>query len=594
MFDSSFLSLLWANFHFIRPWALCLLLPLALIVYIRWHRNEAAQSQQVLPEHLRKALTVGEQGWRKLLPLKLLTVLMMMGIIVSAGPTWNRYESPFNEDKAALVVLVDLSQSMLEKDVAPNRLIRAQHKILDLIELRSGGKTGLIAYAGSAHVVAPLTEDKQVFTPFVSALAPEIMPVEGKQAQEALTLVDTLLADEVGASVILFTDGMVPNAIDAYEAYFEHSAHQLLILGVGNSNREATIPLDVRSLETLASKANASLQLVTVDNQDVQWLIRKIDRHMQISTDSIMPWKDMGYYLLFPMALLLLLWFRKGWLVHWGLVLIVCGSSVVAPSPAYAATSSLPQDESASVKAQASTPDTDSDLQASESSELASQELKTDVWQNIHQAWLDFWFTPDQQGDRAFHQQEYFQAAQYYQDPLRKGIAYYYAAQYKAAQISFMQQPSHLSLFYAGSALARQREYIAARNLLRDLINEMDKSPLESEVQLRADVAHNLAAVQAIIDEINRFSESQQGTTDGLEESTELGKDEPLTSDGFEEIAPEEVLGKDTLNAREILGSEELANKWLSRVEADPKRFLQAKFYLQRQLQLQQKQDEAQ
>ncbi|WP_144213234.1 vWA domain-containing protein [Shewanella donghaensis] len=574
MFDSSFFSLLWANFHFIRPWALLLLLPLGLIIYIRWQQNESAQSQQALPEHLRKALTVGELGWRKLLPLKLLTVLMTIGIIISAGPTWTRYESPFNEDKAALVILVDLSQSMLEKDIAPSRLIRAQQKIVDLIELRSGGKTGLIAYAGSAHVVMPLTEDKQVFTPFVSALSPKIMPVEGKQAQQALSLVDTLLADELGASVILVTDGMVPNAIAAYDNYFADSPHQLLVLGIGNSNREATIPLDTRALESLARKTNGSLQYVTVDNQDVQWLVKQIDRHMQISSDSIMPWQDMGYYLLFPMSLLLLLWFRKGWLVHWSVVLIMCSSSLISPTPVYAEEPSVVQQQLA---LSGTSLETEGDPQ--------TEAISTDIWQAFQQAWLDFWLTPDQQGDRAFNAQEYLQAAQYYQDPLRKGVAYYYAVQYKAAHISFMQQPTHLSLFYASSALARQREYIAARNLLADLTLKMTEIPLDSEVQLRADVAQNLAAIQAIIDDINRYSESQKGTTDGLEESMELGKDEPISSDGFEEIAPEQVLGKETLNAREILGSEELANKWLSRVEADPKRFLQAKFYLQLQQQ---------
>ncbi|MEH6453205.1 MAG: VWA domain-containing protein, partial [Psychromonas sp.] len=476
MFDSSFLSLLWVNFHFIRPLVLLLILPLALIITVRWQRSNAAHSQQALPAHLQKALTVGELGWKKLLPLKLLTVLLLIGIVSSAGPTWTRYESPFNEDKGALLVIVDLSQSMLEKDVAPNRLIRAQHKIIDLIELRNGGKTGLIAYAGSAHVVMPLTEDKQVFTPFVSALSPEIMPVEGKQAQQALSLVDTLLAEEKGASILLVTDGMVPEAIKAYQQYFANSPHQLLVLGVGSSSREATIPLDLRSLKDLADKTDASLQLLTIDSQDVQWLVNKIQRHMQISSDSIMPWQDMGYYLLFPMALLLLLWFRKGWLVHWGVLLIISTNGLFMPTPLYASEATLLIDPPAvEIQQQAQ----------------ANPEISTTIWATTQQAWLDLWLTPDQQGDRALHKKEYLQAAQHYQDPYLKGIAYYYAAQYKAAHISFMQQPSHQSLFYASNALARQREYIAARNLLTDLSDKMDKTALESEVLLRADVENN-------------------------------------------------------------------------------------------------------
>lgn len=575
MFEYSFLSLLWSNFHFIRPLTLLLIFPLAVIIYLRWKRSNAAQSQQVLPEHLHKALTVGELGWRKLLPLKVLALLVLVAIISSAGPTWTRYDSPFNEDKAALLVVVDLSQSMLEKDVAPNRLIRAQHKIVDLIEQRNGGRTGLIAYAGSAHVVMPLTADKQVFSPFISALSPEIMPVEGKQAQQVLPLIDTLLGAEKGASILLITDGMLPAAINAYQQYFANSPHQLLLLGVGDTTREATIPLDVRSLQDLANKTDASLSLVTVDNQDVQGLARQIERHMQISSDSIMPWQDMGYYLLFPISLLLLMWFRKGWLVHWVVVLVISSNSLLIPTNVQASEANLLTQQTMIVN---------------EQQDKQNALRSTSFWQSTQQAWLDLWLTPDQQGDRALQKKEYLQAAQYYQDPFRKGIAYYYAAQFKAAHISFMQQPSPQSLLYAGNALARQREYIAARNLLADLGKQMDQRALESEVLLRADVANNLAAIQAIIDDINRYSESQKGTTDGLEESFEVGKDDPITSDGFEEIAPQEVLNQETLNSREILGSEELANKWLNRVEADPKRFLQAKFYLQLQAQFSEEQ----
>ncbi|GLS91165.1 transporter [Psychromonas marina] len=571
MFDYSFVSLLSANFHFIRPMLLLLILPLALIIAVRWQRSNGEQSEQVLPEHLHKALTVGELGWRKRLPLKLLTVLLLLAIVSSAGPTWTRYDSPFNEDKAALLVVVDLSQSMLEKDVAPNRLIRTQHKIIDLIEQRDGGRTGLIAYAGSAHVVMPLTADKQVFTPFVSALSPEIMPIEGKQAQQALPLIDTLLSEQKGASILLITDGMVPTAINAYQDYFSNSPHQLLILGVGDTQREATLPLDVRSLQELANKTDASLRLISVDDQDVQALAKQIARHMEIASDSMMPWQDMGYYLLFPMSLLLLLWFRKGWLVNWSVVLVIAGNSLLMPTPVHASEGALLQQQTMPVEVQ--------------QREQKNATLTTTIWQTTQQAWFDLWLTPDQQGDRALHKKQYLQAAQHYQDPFLKGIAYYYAAQFKAAQISFMQQPTPQSLLYAGNALARQREYIAARNLLVDLGKQMDQAPRESDVLLRADVSNNLAAIQKIIDDINRYSESQKGTTDGLEESFELDKEDPITSDGFEEIAPQEVLHKETLNAREILGSEELANKWLNRVEADPTRFLQAKFYLQLQSQ---------
>ncbi|MCV5222461.1 hypothetical protein OFC57_26440, partial [Escherichia coli] len=128
-------------------------------------------------------------------------------------------------------------------------------------------------------------------------------------------------------------------------------------------------------------------------------------------------------------------------------------------------------------------------------------------------------------------------------------------------------------LYNAASALARQREYLAARDLLKSLASK----PTLSE-SLRPDVEHNLKVIAGIVDEINQMSESQAGTEQ--EASTELG-DNPQTAEGADEQTSAELMIKETLSADDILGSQELADKWLKRVEADPKYFLRAKFQIQ-------------
>ncbi|MDF5307167.1 hypothetical protein P3697_34595, partial [Vibrio parahaemolyticus] len=95
---------------------------------------------------------------------------------------------------------------------------------------------------------------------------------------------------------------------------------------------------------------------------------------------------------------------------------------------------------------------------------------------------------------------------------------------------------------------------------------------------LRPDVEHNLKVIAGIVDEINQMSESQAGTEQ--EASTELG-DNPQTAEGADEQTSAELMIKETLSADDILGSQELADKWLKRVEADPKYFLRAKFQIQ-------------
>lgn len=545
-----------SQFHFLRPEWLLAFVPMLLLLWMRWREESAASWKAILPTHLRQVLTIGEHGWRKQLPLKLLVVNVTLAIIICAGPTWQRQASPFGEDKATMLVILDNSNSMLQNDLPPSRLVRSKQKIRDLLVARKGGSTGLVVFAGSAHVAMPVTQDSKVFDPFLAATTPEIMPIEGKFAEKALPLIDQQLQGQAGSSVLLVSDGVNPATIDAYEAYFAEKPYQLLILAAGNSNVVSDTPLDLGSLNKLANATGGRLVQTSVDNRDIETLNRYVERNMQLNGDSSMPWQDMGYPLLLPIAIIMMLWFRKGWLVQWCLV-VTLSTSLFATPNAMAETVSL-------------------------SVERTAQPKMMTVWEKTEQWWWDLWLTPDQQGQRWWNQGQYLQAAKHFNDPLRKGTAYYYAGEYALAHSAFLtmqndpsDEAKDLGLYNAATALARQREYLAARNLLRSLA---DKETLSSK--LRADVEHNLRVIGGIVEEINRTSASQAGSTDGPEESIELG-DNPQTAEGVDEQTVAKMMLKETLNANEILGSDALADKWLKRVEADPKYFLAAKFQIQ-------------
>lgn len=550
MLDSLVLQQVFTQFHFIRPLWLLAFIPMFFLLWLRWREETKPSWKDVLPEHLRNALTIGERGWRKQLPLKLLMVIVAIAILICAGPTWQREASPFGEDKASMLVVLDNSETMLLKDLPPSRLERSKQKIRDLLAARNGGNTGLVVYSGSAHVAMPVTQDSKVFEPFLAAITPEIMPVAGKIAETALPLIDQQLNSESGSTVLLVTDGVNPATIKAYETFFNDKPYQLLILAAGNRDIVSDNPVDLSALNDLASATGGRVIEVTVDDTDIQALNRAVERNMQLNGESAMPWKDMGYGLLFPIALIMLLWFRKGWLVQWCVVgVLVTGSFYSNPTMAEP------------VKLTAEKP---------------VQIEEVTVWDKASQWWWDLWLTPDQQGQRLLNQQEYLEAAKHFQDPLRKGVAYYYAREFKLAHSAFLQTKTDLGVYYSATALARQREYLAARDLLKSLLEKPD---LDSE--LAEKVEHNLAVFNGIVEEVNRMSESQAGTTDGPEESFELDEDKPRTGDGAEEETVAELMLKETLNANEILGSQELADKWLKRVEADPKYFLKAKFQIQ-------------
>lgn len=85
------------------------------LIWLRWHEESKPSWKDILPDHLREVLTIGEHGWRKQLPLKLLMVNVFIAILICAGPSWQREASPFGEDKASMLVVLDNSDSMLQK-----------------------------------------------------------------------------------------------------------------------------------------------------------------------------------------------------------------------------------------------------------------------------------------------------------------------------------------------------------------------------------------------------------------------------------------------------------------------------------------------
>jgi Ca-activated chloride channel family protein len=223
-------------------------------------------------------------------------------------------------------------------DIQPTRLQRAQQKVRDLLALRKGARTALIAYAGSAHMVLPLTDDPNILETYLNSLSPDIMPVEGKDPSKALALARKIMKKEQAPGTILFiTDGISKKYLPYFVEHTQKSNVKILALGIGTakggpilikknaymkdaSGMTVISKLDRQGLEALSNKAGAYVTTATVDDSDVQRINRRIESHLKAmqSENENMKWKDAGYYLVIPVVLLSLFWFRRGWTVKWG------------------------------------------------------------------------------------------------------------------------------------------------------------------------------------------------------------------------------------------------------------------------------------
>lgn len=310
------------GFHFLRPYWLLVLIPIAVIVRSIVHQKNVGRGLRgAVAPHLLKHLVLQPKQKNSFQPVHLLTIVWCLATVALAGPTWQREKSPFADDQAAIVFVQEVTPSMLAQDIQPSRLERSVHKIGDLLELRPGSDAALIAFAGSSHLVMPLTDDSDIVQSFAGELAPEIMPKEGEDWVQALELADKVLSDagRVG-SIVLITDGLAKKPANLNKSDIRSTIHILAI--AGNQSRPLpvdspqAIAFDKPGMEKTANSLGATLTIVTPDQNDVQLLSRRITTSFvaALSEDENSRWKDMGYWLTPLIVLITAYWFRRGWL----------------------------------------------------------------------------------------------------------------------------------------------------------------------------------------------------------------------------------------------------------------------------------------
>ena len=184
------------DFHFLRPWWLLAIVPIAGLIWLWIKRTQSASGwEQAVDEDLLSVLLDGAaRTSNRWLAIALATALSLACVGLS-GPTWQKLPQDVEQKNDALVILLDLSLSMLAQDIKPSRVERARQKVADVLRMRSEGQTALVAYAGDAHAVVPLTDDVATIENLLGALSPEMMPVYGSNPDHALTLAHELLAN---------------------------------------------------------------------------------------------------------------------------------------------------------------------------------------------------------------------------------------------------------------------------------------------------------------------------------------------------------------------------------------------------------------
>jgi Ca-activated chloride channel family protein len=336
--------------HFLRPWWLLALLALPLLAWIwRVRRQRRSGWRDLVDPHLLPHLLETEGGREARAPWLALAVLAL-AILALAGPSWRQREQPLWQTRAPLVVALDLSGAILANDLPPSRLLQARAKIASLLRERAGGQVALVAYAGEAYTVAPLTDDAANVALFLDALAPDVMPVDGSHAADAIARSERLLkqAGFAQGDILLLTNAADGDA-KAEAANAVRAGYRVSVLGLGTPagaafrRRDGSIGhsgLDAGSLRAVASAGNGRYAAAEPGDGDLRSLgVLDPQRAGAMAAQGKKSGIgiDGGYWLLPPLLLLALLLFRRGG----AFALLLCCVFALPATPARAAEGSL-------------------------------------------------------------------------------------------------------------------------------------------------------------------------------------------------------------------------------------------------------------
>ncbi|MEI6865922.1 VWA domain-containing protein [Flavicella sp.] len=419
------------NFHFLRPEYLWLLIPLLVIVVLFvFSRQEEILWKKNISEHLRPFMIHKGNQLKEIIWKVVLYSTVIVSVFGLAGPAWEKIEIPGKTLETPVVLILDLSQSMMATDIQPTRLERAKFKILDLLKVNPGARVALVGFAGTSHIILPLTNDYSLIDAHINQLNPSVMPFYGSDLEAGLEKAIAISSiTNAPATFIIFTDDFDENSFEIINRVSQESTAKFEIFPV-NTRTGSTIPygryktkmknkqgkevyskLNFGVLEKLHSLERVRVNYLTLDNSDVVSVAKSIKKNLKF-TDEVEKkeddWQDQGLFFVIPFALSILFYFRKGMTVYIILFGILFGS--------------------------------------------CSQKDR----------FKDLWFTKDFQGQKEFDKKKYETAAVLFKDPLRKGVSFYKAGVYTEAIRFFSKDTTAEGMYNLGLSYYKNGDYVAA------------------------------------------------------------------------------------------------------------------------------------
>ncbi len=217
------------------------------LVYLWYKRRRAALDALGSSGMLERLTRIDLSGTPYRRGALVAAALGLMGFSL-AGPQWGAQEVEEQARALSVVLVLDISESMWAEDVAPNRFERERLQGRRLVTELAGHRVGLVAFAGSAYRLSPLTSDHGALQLYLDALDPSMAGTPGSSLAAAIRQAATLLRDDTAEggdrAIVILSDGESHDEErDVIDAAREAASANIRVYAIGiGSDRGEPIP----------------------------------------------------------------------------------------------------------------------------------------------------------------------------------------------------------------------------------------------------------------------------------------------------------------------------------------------------------------
>lgn len=245
--------------------------------FIRFHMGRRQQSlSRFASPHLLPALTSNVSGSQRRIKNILFLLALALLFTALARPQYGNRWVEVKQKGIDILIGVDVSKSMLVRDITPNRLERAKLAIRDFVNKLEGDRVGLLPFAGTAFLMCPLTTDHEAFLSSLEAMDVNTIPKGGTNIGGAITKAMATLSNEANHKLfVLITDGEDLSA-EAVDAAREAKKNNMIVYTIGVGTPEG---------ELIPSQTTKGGQFVK--NADGQFVTSKLDEQTLLTIAEI-------------------------------------------------------------------------------------------------------------------------------------------------------------------------------------------------------------------------------------------------------------------------------------------------------------------